>query len=132
MLVAVGGGILAIALATSWALARGITRPVATLARAARRVGAGDLDTRVEIATRDELEELGGAFNEMVSGLRERDRIRRSFERYVSKSVADEVLRNPELARLAGSRREITALLSIWAASRRSPRRSRPKPSWRT
>jgi adenylate cyclase len=110
MLLIVGGGILATALATSWALARGITRPVGALARAARRVGAGDLDTRVEIATRDELEELGGAFNEMVSGLRERDRIRRSFERYVSKSVADEVLRNPELARLAGSRREITAL----------------------
>ncbi len=110
VLLAVGGGILLAALATAYGLARGITRPVATLGRAARRVGAGELDTRVEITTGDELEELGGAFNEMVAGLRERDLIKRSFERYVSKAVADEVLRNPTLAKLGGSRREITAM----------------------
>jgi class 3 adenylate cyclase len=110
VLLAVGGGILLAALATGWVLARGITRPVAALGRAARRVGAGELDTRVEITTGDELEALGGAFNEMVAGLRERDLIKRSFERYVSKSVADEVLRNPTLAKLGGSRREITAM----------------------
>jgi class 3 adenylate cyclase len=110
LLLAVGGGILLAALATSFGLARGITRPVAALGRAARRVGAGELDTRVEIETGDELEELGGAFNEMVAGLRERDLIKRSFERYVSKAVADEVLRNPTLAKLGGSRREITAM----------------------
>ncbi|MFI5217686.1 MAG: adenylate/guanylate cyclase domain-containing protein [Candidatus Limnocylindria bacterium] len=110
LLLAVGGGILLAALAASLALARGITRPVAALGRAARRVGAGELDTRVEITTGDELAELGGAFNEMVAGLRERDLIKRSFERYVSKAVADEVLRNPTLAKLGGSRREITAM----------------------
>jgi class 3 adenylate cyclase len=110
VLLAVGGGILLAALATGYGLARGITRPVARLAAAARRVGAGALDTKVEIDTGDELEELGGAFNEMVAGLRERDLIKRSFERYVSKAVADEVLRNPELAKLGGSRREITAM----------------------
>ncbi|HEY8153405.1 MAG TPA: adenylate/guanylate cyclase domain-containing protein, partial [Myxococcota bacterium] len=110
LLLAVGGGILLAALAASFGLARGITRPVAALGRAARRVGAGELDTRVEITTGDELAELGGAFNEMVAGLRERDLIKRSFERYVSKAVADEVLRNPTLAKLGGSRREITAM----------------------
>ena len=110
VLLAVGGGILLAALATSFGLARGITRPVAALGRAARKVGAGELDTKVEITTGDELEELGGAFNEMVAGLRERDLIKRSFERYVSKAVAEEVLRNPTLAKLGGSRREITAM----------------------
>lgn len=110
LLLAVGGGTLLAALATGWGLARGITRPVAALGRAARRVGAGELDTRVTIATGDELEELGGAFNEMVAGLRERDLIKRSFERYVSKEVVAEVLRNPSLAKLGGARREITAM----------------------
>jgi class 3 adenylate cyclase len=110
VVIAVGGGILLAALGVGWVLARGITRPVAVLGGAARRVGAGELDTRVEIETGDELEELGDAFNEMVAGLRERDLIKRSFERYVSKAVADEVLRNPQLAKLGGSRREITAM----------------------
>jgi adenylate cyclase len=81
---------------------------VAALVRAARRVGAGDLDTRVAIASRDEIGELGRAFDDMTRGLRERERIRRTFERYVSKEVAEEVLRHPEVAPAGGARRELT------------------------
>jgi len=104
-----GGSILLAALAPALALTRGITRPVAALAAASRRIGAGDLTARVRIDSGDELGELGHAFNEMVRGLRERDRIRRTFERYVSKEVAGEVLRHPELAPVSGVRRELTA-----------------------
>ena len=66
--------------------------------------------SRVEIATGDELEELGGAFNEMAAGLRERELIKRTLERYVSKHVATELLREPGKAALAGVRRELTVL----------------------
>jgi adenylate cyclase len=107
-LLAVGGAVLAAALVSAFFLARGITQPVAALASAARRVGAGALDTEVTPRTRDEVGELALAFNEMTRGLRERDRIRRTFERYVSPTVASEVLRHPELAPLAGVRRELT------------------------
>jgi adenylate cyclase len=107
-LLAVGAGVLLGATLAALALARGITRPVASLARAARRVGAGELDTEVAIASRDELGELGAAFNEMTRGLRERDRIRRTFERYVSREVASEILRHPELAPRVGVKRELT------------------------
>jgi class 3 adenylate cyclase len=107
-LLAVGAGVLAGATLAALLLARGITRPVAALARAARRVGAGELDTEVAIGSRDELGELGAAFNEMTRGLRERDRIRRTFERYVSREVASEILRHPELALPVGVKRELT------------------------
>jgi adenylate cyclase len=107
-LLAVGAGVLLGASLAALALARGITRPVAALARAARRVGAGGLDTEVAIGSRDELGELGAAFNEMTRGLRERDRIRRTFERYVSREVASEILRHPELAPRVGVKRELT------------------------
>jgi class 3 adenylate cyclase len=103
-----GAGILALALAVAFPLARGITTPVRELALAARRVGAGDLDAEVRVASRDELGELATAWNEMTSGLRERDRLRRTFERYVSKDVAAEILRHPELAPVAGEARELT------------------------
>jgi class 3 adenylate cyclase len=106
----VGIGVLAAAVAAAFALARGITRPVSTLARAVARVGHGELDTEVTIQSGDELEELGGAFNEMVAGLRERDRIRHTFERHVSKSVAEEILRHPEAVARAGERREVSVL----------------------
>ncbi|MBW2273990.1 MAG: adenylate/guanylate cyclase domain-containing protein [Deltaproteobacteria bacterium] len=105
----VGALALACALAASALLSRGITRPVAALQDAARRVGRADLDVRVEVTTRDELGELGDAFNSMVLGLRERDRVRRTFERHVSKRVADEILNSSELE-MEGQRREVTVL----------------------
>ena len=109
-LIGVGAVILAAALGLGWLLARGITRPLAALGRAARRIGAGDLGARVELATGDELEQLGAAFNDMAAGLRERELIKRTLERYVSKSVAAELLRTPGQAALAGVRRELTVM----------------------
>ena len=107
-LLAVGAAVLLGATLAALVLARGITRPVTVLSRAARRVGAGELDTEVAIGSRDELGELGAAFNDMTRGLRERDRIRRTFERYVSREVASEILRHPELAPRVGVKRELT------------------------
>jgi class 3 adenylate cyclase len=106
----VGLLVLAVALGVGYALARGITSPLALLGRAARRIGAGDLDARVAIATGDELESLGDAFNEMAAGLRERELIKTTLERYVSKNVAAELLRDPGRVALAGARRELTVL----------------------
>jgi len=107
-LLAVVAVILAASLAAAFTIARGITTPVRALAKAARRIGAGELDAEVRIASPDELGELGDAFNEMTRGLRERDRLRRTFERYVSKEVAAEILRHPELAPVGGVARELT------------------------
>lgn len=102
--------IMAAALGIGYLLARGITRPLAVLGGAARRIGAGDFDVPVRIETGDELEELGDAFNDMAAGLRERELIKRTLERYVSKGVAAELLREPGQAVLAGMRRELTVL----------------------
>jgi len=106
----VGGFVLLLALVTSFALARGITRPVSALADAARSVGSGRLDTRVALTTGDEFEELGSEFNRMVAGLRERDSIRATLERHVSKEVAAELLRDPTKTMLAGVRRELSVM----------------------
>jgi two-component system nitrogen regulation sensor histidine kinase NtrY len=50
-------------------LARRVTRRVARLHEAARRVGAGDLAVRVHPVGKDELDELGRAFDRMVAEL---------------------------------------------------------------
>jgi adenylate cyclase len=107
-----GAAILAVALAVAFALARGVARPVAKLAKAAARVGKGDLATQVEIASGDELETLGVAFNAMVEGLRDREHVRRTFERHVSPEIAEAVLRDPEAAGVRGTEREVTVLFS--------------------
>lgn len=45
---------------------RSIHVPIRDLAAAARRLGTGDLDTRVAVRTRDEIGVLAGAFNQMA------------------------------------------------------------------
>jgi signal transduction histidine kinase len=67
----VGGvGILIAVLASLWFAAR-VTRPVESLAEAARRVAAGDLGAKVEVESGDELGELAAAFNRMTEDLAE-------------------------------------------------------------
>jgi signal transduction histidine kinase/CheY-like chemotaxis protein len=50
-------------------LVRSLTRPIAALVDAARRIGGGDLAHRIPAAGTDELGTLSGAFNEMAEHL---------------------------------------------------------------
>jgi len=67
-LLAGGGGIIVAMLLSSWAAAR-VTRPVEQLARAARDIGAGHWDTRVEVRGSDEVAQLAESFNRMTAEL---------------------------------------------------------------
>jgi len=92
--------------------ARRLTRPISALTGAVGRVAAGDLSQTVPVRSRDEVGQLGRAFNEMVTGLRQRDFIRNAFGRYVSPEVAQTLLESPDGLRLGGHKREITVLMS--------------------
>jgi len=104
----VGGVILGVALGLSFLLAKSITKPVKQLARAAKIIGTGDLDAKVYIQTGDEMENLGQAFNDMIKGLKEREFIKRTFERYVSPAVAAAIIKNPEMLQLGGHKKKVT------------------------
>lgn len=67
--VALVAGVVLFSLAFAWFLGRGVTRRVEVLRDASRRIAAGDLDVRVNIAAGDELGQLGGAFNDMTGEL---------------------------------------------------------------
>ena len=62
-----------VSMALSYVVARRISVPVRKLASAAREVAQGNLDTKVEIVSGDELGELAEAFNVMATALKERD-----------------------------------------------------------
>ena len=63
-------GLLFSALAAMW-LARSMARPINVLQAGAARIGAGDLDTQIQMKTGDELESLADQFNRMTAQLRE-------------------------------------------------------------
>lgn len=65
----VGGAGIIVAVFTSLWFAARVTRPVVSLAEAARRVAAGDLNAKVEVESSDELGELAESFNRMTEDL---------------------------------------------------------------
>jgi|GEM_PF-444588 len=77
-MVLLGVGIVAVVLAAL--KARSVTDPIHALIEAGRRLGNGDYDARVDIATGDEFENLGRVFNEAGPKLRDREKMKRSLE----------------------------------------------------
>jgi signal transduction histidine kinase len=62
---------IVVALAASYWLARRLTEPVVTVQRGAARIGSGDLGTRIQVNTDDEIESLADEFNRMAARLEE-------------------------------------------------------------
>lgn len=91
-------------------VARGLRRPTELLMKALARVKGGDLTAEAPVVTRDEIGHLTADFNDMVAGLRERERIREAFGRYLEKDVADTVLARG--AALSGEVRTATILVT--------------------
>jgi len=77
------GGILIVLLLIvfAWAffMSFRLTRPITELAAASNRVAGGDLNAKVNVKRKDELGQLGDAFNKMVPALRDRMKIRQSL-----------------------------------------------------
>ncbi|WP_217911701.1 adenylate/guanylate cyclase domain-containing protein [Myxococcus sp. AM011] len=105
-------GIALFALAAAVFLARGLAAPLVELEAAAGRVRLGDLTVEVPVRGTDEVGRVAQSFNEMVSGLRQRDQIKGLFKRYLAPQVVDELLKNPEKAAPGGERKLLTVLFS--------------------
>jgi two-component system sensor histidine kinase BaeS len=82
ILAGAGGTLLAVLL--SILLARRLTRPIGALARATRRVAAGEPDVEVPVDGRDELADLGRSFNAMAADLGRARASQRTFLESVS------------------------------------------------
>jgi class 3 adenylate cyclase len=67
-------------------------QPIRDLQRATDEVRGGDFDAAVPVTTGDEIGELAASFNDMVGGLRERERIRHAFGTYLDEEVAEHIL----------------------------------------
>jgi class 3 adenylate cyclase len=91
ILVDVATAMLGVAL-SAFFIMRSLLRPMRILSGAMGQVAAGNLNVRAPVISNDEAGEVTGRFNTMVEGLRERERIRETFGRYVDESVAATIL----------------------------------------
>ncbi len=103
---------MAVALAVAVTLTVFFTRralaPLTQIAAAAHAVARGDLTQRIPETRWDEVGRVARSFNEMVSGLNDRERMRDLFGRYLSREVSEAVLAGR--VTLGGERKTITCL----------------------
>jgi class 3 adenylate cyclase len=88
----------------------GITRPVMKLLEGTRAVEAGRLDGAITITTEDEIGQLSAAFNRMIETLRQNQRVRETFGRYIHPRIAEGLLDQPTVAATEGQRRVMTVM----------------------
>jgi class 3 adenylate cyclase len=104
---------VALLMLVSHLVARTIAKPLRSMAAATDRVAEGNLDVDLShIRSKDEVGRLAEAFVRMTNGLKERDFIKDTFGRYLTKEVAKRLLESKDGLRLGGEEREISILMS--------------------
>ncbi len=107
-------GVLGIAFAVAMAffIARRITNPLNSLLQGVQEIGKGNLNAQVPLETHDELGVLAQSFNEMIQGLKEKERVTHILGKYISPEVAKKVLSSGEGLALKGERRECVVMFT--------------------
>ena len=88
----------------------GIIRSVRRLLEGTRAVEAGDLDQSIDVTTEDEIGQLAAGFNRMVIQLRDNERVRETFGKYIDPRVVEGLIDRPNLTAAEGQRRVMTVL----------------------
>jgi adenylate cyclase len=101
---------LVVVLLVALRFASRLGKAVRSISDAAGQVKEGKYVTLPVLATGDELERLGTDFNAMVQGLKERDRLRDTFGRYVTRQVAEHLMKGN--MNLGGELVPVTVLFS--------------------
>lgn len=109
-LIALFSVVVFVVLLTGVTLARNLVYPISLLVEACKALARGDYSRKVPLVSADETGVLIATFNQTLDGLRERDRARDAFGRYMSAELYEAIQRG-EL-KLGGETREITILMS--------------------
>ena len=90
---------IAFGLCTAVMISGLVARPIDYLRNAAESVSRGKLDIAVPVSRADEFGLLLGEFNNMIRGLKEKEKLRQTFGLHVGERAAEEILkRNPGLS----------------------------------
>ncbi len=89
-----------------------VTNPIKKLVGAMHKVASGDLKQSVKLKRPDEIGLLADSFNYMTEGLREKEKIKNTFNKFVSEEIANEVLSSDSGLKLGGEYKEVTMFFS--------------------
>ena len=110
----IGGLVVAVALILVFIFSLSITLPIEKLAYLMGFIKKGIFDIhalkQVKSIFRDEVTDLAVTIDEMTEGLKERDKVKNLFSKFVAASVSEDLLKN-DIA-LGGSRKEVVVFFS--------------------
>lgn len=104
------GRILSVALFLIFLFSITLTSPIEQLADLTAKVAKGDFTVRARTGSRDEVAQLGSAFNSMIEGLLERDKMKSMFNKFHGSSVTEDLLKGD--LQLGGSKKSVTVFFS--------------------
>ena len=91
---------------------RPMVMSIQEISRKAAQVAQGNYGDPLPARSQDEIGRLTRTFNDMVTGLKERDFVTDTFGRYVDPEIARKLLQRPEASRLGGEKREVVILFA--------------------
>ena len=101
---------LAVTVILSYLVSSSIIGPVKGMETAMIKVRKGDLTASARVVGNDELGILSESFDQMIEGLRDRERIKETFGRFVTPEIARAILENPPVP--GGENTEVSILFS--------------------
>ncbi len=106
----VAGRIVSVAFFLVFLFSITLTSPLETLAELTNQVAKGNFTARSDVRSRDEVGQLGEAFNHMIEGLVERDKVKNMFSKFHGSSVTEDLLKGN--LELGGSNKLVTVFFS--------------------
>ncbi|MBI3508055.1 MAG: adenylate/guanylate cyclase domain-containing protein [Chlamydiia bacterium] len=105
------GTALLLGLIAAILIARNATRSLDMLIEGVDEIGHGNLKFHIDVDRNDEFGQLACAINAMEKGLKENERLKLNFARYVSKHVMEQILLSDVSTLIKGERKKITVLV---------------------
>jgi adenylate cyclase len=106
----VAGQILSLALFLMFVFSITLTSPIEALAELTNQVAKGNFGVKARVRSKDEVGQLGEAFNQMIEGLVERDKVKNMFSKFHGSSVAEDLMKGD--LQLGGSKKTVTVFFS--------------------
>ena len=106
----IAGRLVSIGLFLMFLVSITLTTPIETLAELTNEVAKGNFAVRSKVKSRDEVGQLGDAFNHMIEGLLERDKVKSMFNKFHGSSVTDDLMKGD--LQLGGSKKMVTVFFS--------------------
>ncbi len=104
------GRVLSVALFLIFVFSITLTGPIEKLVMMTTEVAQGNFDVKSDLKASDEVGQLGRAFDSMLEGLKERDKVKNLMNKFHGSSITDDLMKGD--LQLGGSRKEVTVFFS--------------------